>query len=170
MVAEAMSNPDPVESAWKIHGILNDWTGKADAKASFALTIESASLGAVIAFSNKDRALGQISDPQLLWLYRIGTMVLSVAVLCAAAAVVPQIRGRLARRNWQDNFIYFGHLRSWNPRNLEEALLDMELLPVLTRQLVAMSKIAWIKYRLIQVSLVLAVLGALLITVSGVLA
>ena len=97
-------------------------------------------------------------------------MVLSVAVLCAAAAVVPQIRGRLARRNWQDNFIYFGHLRSWTPRNLEEALLDMELLPVLTRQLVAMSKIAWIKYRLVQVSLILAVLGALLITVSGVLA
>jgi len=39
-----------------------------------------------------------------------------------------------------------------------------------TRQLVAMSKIAWIKYRLVQVSLASAVVGAVLIALSGVLA
>jgi hypothetical protein len=103
-------------------------------------------------------------------LYRIGAVVLSIAVLCATAAVIPQIRGRLARQAWRTNFIYFGHLRLWNPHDLEEALSQSEFLPVLTRQLVAMSKIAWIKYRLVQVSLACAVVGALLVALSGVLA
>ena len=165
-----MSQLDPVESAWRIHGVLNDWTGKADAKASFALTIESAFLGAVIAFSNKDRALGQLTDDATLWLYRVGIVALSIAVVLAAAAVMPQIRGRPARHIWRENFIYFGHLRHWNPGVPEQALSERELLPVLSRQLVAMSRIAWIKYRLVQLSLFAALVGGLLIATSGVFA
>ncbi len=164
-----MNQSDPVENAWRIHGILSDWTGKADAKASFALTIESALLAGVIAFSNKDRPLGQLSEMRTLWLYRVGTSLLSAAVLCAAAAVIPQIRSRLARRVWRDNFICFGHLRQWNPSDLEQALSERELLPILTRQLVTMSRIAWIKYRLIQVPLTCAVAGVFFVALSGIL-
>jgi Pycsar effector protein len=165
-----MSEPDPIDTAWKIHGAISDWTGKSDTKASFALTIESAVLGGVIALSNTDRMLGQVHGGAALLLYRLGIATLSAGILCAAIAVMPRIRSRPSRQAWKENFIYFGHLRYWDASALEKALSQEEILPVLTRQLVAMSKIAWTKYRLVQLSMALSIIGTITIVVGGVMA
>jgi len=58
-----------------------------------------------------------------------------------------------------DNFIIFGHLRLWDPVAPSTALRDRDLLPVLSRQILDTSKIAWRKLRRVQISLWCAVLG-----------
>lgn len=42
-----------LETAWRIHAGLGEWTSKVDAKASFALALESAGVATVIALSDE---------------------------------------------------------------------------------------------------------------------
>jgi hypothetical protein len=62
-----MTTPTPadadaraVETAWRIHTELGNWTAKVDAKASFALTLESAATAGVIALSTNDHVLANL--------------------------------------------------------------------------------------------------------------
>jgi hypothetical protein len=162
-------NPAPApDIGWRIHDALRDWTGKVDAKASFALTIESAVLAATVALSGKDGRLSALHHDSLLT-YRIGIALLGIAALAAVAAVIPQIRSGPTEREWRNNFIFFGHLRHWQPDHLAEAWASSEVLPVLARQAVVMSKIAWRKHRELQLSLSAAVLGtAALVTAAAI--
>lgn len=155
-----MSN-DAEEFAWRVHSALIDWTGKVDSKASFSLTIESAVLGGIVALSGSDSPLGKLRTCSELWLYRGGILFLALGVIAAVMAVIPQIRSRRTIVDWQNNIIYFGHLRHWNPNDLAEKLLNVDPITMLARQNVAMSKIAWRKHRLLQASLALAVLGTM---------
>ena len=54
--------------------------------------------------------------------------------------------------------MFFGHLRHWNSDNLAKALSERDILPVLSRQIVNMSCIAWGKHRSVQLSLALLLL------------
>src|SRR3712207_62647 len=123
-MAGNVSQQDPVDTAWRIHGAIADWTGKVDTKASFVLTIESALL------------------------------------------VKPRVRRRDMADEWRDNFVFFGHRQSWRPEDLEAALAERSVLPVLTRQLVNMSKIAWRKHLLVEVSMLCAVVGTALVSLA----
>ncbi|MFJ4671630.1 hypothetical protein [Kitasatospora purpeofusca] len=58
-----MSNEEAVKTAWQIHASSTEVTGRVDAKASFALTIESAALGAIVALSGAGVRLGRLSGP-----------------------------------------------------------------------------------------------------------
>ena len=49
------TDKDTLDTAWRIHGALVDWTGKVDAKASFAFALESAGLGVIVTLSGRDR-------------------------------------------------------------------------------------------------------------------
>jgi Family of unknown function (DUF5706) len=49
-----------------------------------------------------------------------------------------------------DNFVDFGHWRPEDPQASQASLLEGDTLPVLTNQLVTMSKIAWTKHRRVQ--------------------
>lgn len=44
-----------LDTAWRIHGALVDWTGKVDSKASFTVGVESAALAGVITLSASSR-------------------------------------------------------------------------------------------------------------------
>lgn len=167
MVGNLTAPADPVDTAWRIHSALIDWTGKVDTKASFALTIESAAFAGIVAFATSTNGLKWTHSHWPLVSFRFGMGCLGLAVLLSAAAVIPQIRGGHATRNWRENFIHFGHLRKWNPEKLAKALKETDILPVLARQHVVMSRIAWRKHRLLQASMLIAVLGIALVFVPG---
>lgn len=164
-----MTDHDPIDTAWRIHGAITDWTGKVDAKASFALAIESAILAGVITLSADDHLLADLSGWKELWTYRLGVALLVAAVLAVMSVVLPRLRGRRTKSEWRSNFIYFGHLRHWPPDQLTDALQDEPLLPALSHQLVKMSEIAWRKHRALQVSLWLSVVGTALVGVAAAL-
>jgi hypothetical protein len=160
---------DPVDTAWKIYTSLVDWTSKADTKASFALTVESATLAGILTLSGSGRHLTKLSGFGLNLLYWAGVGLLALAVLCSISAVVPQTRKRHLGREHQQNFFYFGHIRHWTPEDLANEIRRSDLLPVLARQLVVMSQIAWRKYRMVQLSLVSALAGAAFTALAGIL-
>lgn len=152
--------PDPIDTGWKIHAALVDWTGKVDTKASFALTIEAALLAGVVTLSGDERVFSNLSGWAVVW-YVLGIFLLIAAVLCAAWVVRPRLRKAEVKAESADNFIYFGHLRHLTPEDVQGRLENADLLPVLSKQLVEMSKIAWLKHRLVQLSMSLAPIGVL---------
>nr|WP_219927234.1 Pycsar system effector family protein [Prauserella shujinwangii] len=164
-----MTDHDPVETAWRVHAAIVEWTGKVDAKASFAATIESVILGGVITLSDSRRLLADLNSfPAIL--RDVGLAILAFAVLCAISVVTPRLRSSKMKNEASDNFIYFGHLRHWTPFELAEVLAYRDTLPVLSRQLVVMSKVAWQKHRRVQVSLLASVVAVALISLASWLA
>jgi hypothetical protein len=160
------NEPDPIDTAWHIHDALCDWTGKVDAKASFALSIESAVLIAILALATDDHRLTNLHHVSRV-LFLAGIVGVIVGVLAAVVAVCPQIREKEVNESWQDNMIFFGHLKHWKQDALTAALKSHELLPMLSRQLIVMSEIAWKKHRLLQVSLICAVIGTALVGIAA---
>nr|WP_170949063.1 Pycsar system effector family protein [Rhodococcus sp. 06-621-2] len=160
---------DPVETAWKIHAAIVDWTGKVDTKASFTLTIESALLGGVVALSGDGRVFHDLGGFSIVW-YVLGVVTLMLSVLSVVAVVRPRLRKGGLKSEARENFVYFGHLRHLDAAAVQHHLETSDLLPVLSKQLVEMSKIAWTKHRLVQVSMSLAPLGVLFLVISSLVA
>jgi hypothetical protein len=158
---------DSLHAAWHIYDAVADWTGKVDAKASYALTTESAVLAGAVALSQPG---GRLSTPQvnpLTWVYGTGIALLAAAVLASVSVIMPRLtRGRRLRREWPSNYVYFGHLRYWRPQDLEQAMRQENILPVLARAVVAMSELTWRKHRCMQASLFLSALGSALIVLA----
>ncbi len=149
---------DPEERAWRIHAAIADWTGKADTKASFALTIESAFLGFVIAFAREDTDR-LAENPRGGAILGFVLLFLGLAILISAAVVIPYLRSSQLKREAAENYVYFGHLRHWKPDDLAKELETGSTLPSLSQQLINMSDIAWSKHRRLQASLLLAGIG-----------
>lgn len=162
-----MADQDPIETAWRIHAAQVDWTGKVDSKASFALAIESAVMAGIISLTGDERRLAHLENAWEQAFFWLGVSALVVALVTVAWVVRPRLRSWRLHDEIENNFIYFGHLRKWQPEDLENALANTELLPVLTRQIVAMSKIAWLKHRLLQVSMTAALLGTAMVAVAA---
>ncbi|PSM37822.1 hypothetical protein C6Y14_40030 [Streptomyces dioscori] len=154
-----MAETDPVETAWRVHTVLTDWAGKVDAKAAFALTLESAALGALIAVSGPGHRLGELDSTLPKVLFWLGVALLGLAALAAVSVVSPRLRSEpgLDREN---HFIYFGDLRHWDPQHLAERLGQVSPLESLTRQLVTMSQVVWVKHQRVRQSLMLAIAGS----------
>ncbi|MFC0005431.1 Pycsar system effector family protein [Micromonospora siamensis] len=165
-----MTSTDPAETAWKIHAALVDWTGKVDAKASFALTIESAVLAGAVGLSNSGSRFGNLTGVWPLLIFWAGAGLLAVSVVLSVLVVMPRTRNKNVPTEWPSNFIYFGHLQHWSPEPLEQALRDLDPLPMLSRQLVVMSKIACTKHRRVQESFAAALVGAFLLVIAGMIA
>lgn len=159
LAAVTDSHAAAVENAWRIHATLADWTGKVDAKASFALAIESAVIATIVTLAGDNRRLSHLTGAWQNGLYWTGLVLLVAAVIAIITVVVPQLRSRKLAEEWPENFIYFGHLRHWTGAELGAALERQDILPVLSRQLVNMSSVAWRKHQLLQVSLLMSVLG-----------
>lgn len=161
------ANNGGIDFAWRVHGALDAWTSKVDTKASIALGIETAVLGFVISLSVNKGPLSALDRTPLL-LYRIGLLLLVLALVLVLGVVMPQLDRRGAKRDWQNNMIYFGHLRRWDVAKLAEALsTGAARHHQLARQLVKMSQIAWRKHVWLQWSLVLLVLGSGCLGLAG---
>lgn len=163
-----MTNPDPVDTAWKIHSALTDWTGKVDTKASFTLTIETALLAGVATLYGSDRALSGLQGWRSI-VSGVGVAFLACAMLSAVAVVIPRLRRKrnLKAEAEAGNFIYFGHLRHLEPETIGNFITNAEMLPVLAYQHHKMADIAWTKHRLVQVSMGMAVIGIGLVAVAA---
>jgi hypothetical protein len=163
LLVGALSNDpkrtDGSEFAWRVHTAIDSWTGKVDTKASIALAIETAVLGFIISLSGDDGPLSSLHGTDL-WLYRIGIVLIGFGILTALGVVAPQLGRFRAQREWQENMIYFGHLRHWDSNELAKELMkDAPRQQQLARQLVQMSRIAWRKHVWLQWSLALFVVG-----------
>ncbi|WP_443032530.1 Pycsar system effector family protein [Streptomyces sp. BA2] len=62
------------------------------------------------------------------------------------------------------------HLQFWEPTALTQKLEQQDMLPILSNQLINMSKIAWKKHRHVQLSFILAGLGGTLVLIAGYIA
>lgn len=154
-----------MESAWRIHAVLMDWTGKADAKAAVVLSLESAVMTAFAVLSGgRPHSAGPTVSALCYWTGG-GLLVLSVAV--CVLAVLPRLKGVGSGEQRRMDYIYFGHLKRWDSQDLAEALPVHEVLPMLARQLVTLSRVCWRKHRLVQLSIIVACAGTLLSAVSA---
>jgi hypothetical protein len=158
---------DPIETAWRVHAAQVDWTGKVDAKATFAFGIESAALGLAVTLSSGGRTFDGLQGIPTV-LYLSGVIILLAGALVALLAVIPRLRSSKTRNEAYKGYIYFGHLRHWSADGLAAHLLkEADLLSVLTRQCVSMADIAWHKHRLVQISFVLGAMGIALLAFCG---
>lgn len=149
-----------VEAAWKIHAAQIDWTGRVDAKASFAFGLESAALGLTVALSASGRTYSGLSGWLQHGLYWAGIALVLGGALFALAVVIPRLRQSAIRQEAATNYIYFGHLQHWSALDLAAKLENGDdLLEVIARQCVVMARIAWAKHRLVQRSMVLGAAG-----------
>lgn len=60
MTSTPPSTPESHETAWRIHAAIGEWTARVDAKASFALTLESAALAGIVALSDDGHLFGDL--------------------------------------------------------------------------------------------------------------
>lgn len=164
---ETAKDSSSLDTAWRIHGALVDWTGKVDAKASFAFTIESAGVATTVALSGDKRMFSALDGPWQNVLYYGGIVALLIAAAFSVWVVIPRLRMRHVKNEYPNNFIYFGHLQYWKPEDLPGAIAKKDLLPVLTHQMVKMSKIAWRKHVAVKVSMWLAISGGVVLVTCG---
>lgn len=163
------SDKEALDTAWKIHAALVDWTGKVDAKASFAVTLESAGIATIVALSSKDRIFGALTGHLQLAAYYGALGCLIVAASLAMWVVIPRLRMWKVRKEAPENFIYFGHLQYWEPLELAEKIKTAEMLPVIAKQMVGMSEIAWRKHLFVKASMILAIVGGGCLLACGLL-
>ncbi|MFJ7330931.1 Pycsar system effector family protein [Streptomyces cyaneofuscatus] len=160
-----------VETAWRIHGAVGEWTARVDAKAAFALTLESAAAAGIIALSGSGNIFADLHGwgaRSLLW---AGSAFILIGAVFAVLVVVPRLRAPRMQDEASGNFVYFGHLMHREATELANSLRRTDtVLPVLSRQLIVMSKIVWRKHRHVQLSLAFFTLGLLLVLIAAVLA
>lgn len=158
-----------VEFAWRIHTSIRDWTALADVKASIMLPLESAIFAFVITQSSHSRIFGRLNRWGLI-AYWCGIVLILMAILSAAATIVPRLDRRKIKKAWRENFIYFGHLRHWDPQQLADRLLQLRTvdLDAISTNLITMSRVAWRKHEFLQASIALLI-GAILLLVIAVL-
>lgn len=152
---------EALDTAWKIHAALVDWTGKVDAKASFSFTLQSAALGVTVALSASDRMFAVLEGPWQNIAYAVACVSLILGAGCSMWVVIPRLRLFHVKKEWPDNFIYFGHVKFWKPGDLKEKIRDADMLSVLSNQMVRMSRIAWTKHILVKLSMSFASMGGI---------
>ena len=139
---------------------------RVDTKATIVFTVEAAVLaGVVTALGNPTFASAVTGWRQPVAL--LGTAASVVAVFAAFLVIIPQLGGRSVAQEQQ--FLYFGHLRRWEPSMLAEriaALTEEEEIAQLATQLTRLGKLNRRKYVLLSVAVAAALLGALLLVAA----
>jgi hypothetical protein len=169
-VSDVIDSPDysvAEDRAWRIHAALADWTGKVDSKATFCFALESGALVVVANLTSDGRLFGSLHTSIQKWIFALGVLLLIAGVLCAALVIAPRMNRAEIAQTWKTNTIYFGHLRLWETATLEKVLQEDSILPSLSAQLTAMSKIAWRKHLIVQWSLILGLSGAFSLGISA---
>jgi len=85
---------EPLDTAWRIHAAVADWTGKVDSKASFCFAIESAALVAVINLKADGRVFDDLHGAGEQTSFFVGVALLTAGILSAVWVVIPRLRRR----------------------------------------------------------------------------
>jgi hypothetical protein len=157
-----------VAFAWKTHNAITDWTAKVDYKAAIVLSLGGILLGFFVTLSAQGRLLAGLRTGHVI-VERIGLGFTILGVLLAGLVVAPRLNRRASKSGWRENFIYFGHLRRWEPVDLKDRLLSIDAnqeLNILATQLVNTSRIAWRKHSLLQYSMICLAIGVGLVALA----
>jgi hypothetical protein len=144
--------------AQKVHDSVAGSIGKADAKAGFVATLNTAVLAGVVALVQ----LEQIGTAGRV-LVSLGLALMVAALLCAVAAVLPILRARHTRHG-AGNVLYFGTVRHYSPEELADRLTTEDTAREMCAQAVVLSRLSWIKHRLLQAAMIATLAGA---TITG---
>ncbi len=151
------------DDLWQIHAAQVDWTGKVDAKATFALTLQAGLLAAAVVL------LPDMKTGLEYGLMAAAGAFIFVGAVFAAMVVTPQLRSKSVSAEARSNYIYFGHARGWHARKLVKHLRKHDISEQIARQIIVMADIAWKKHRRVAVSVWLSVLGGALLIAAAVL-
>jgi hypothetical protein len=140
--------------AQKVHDSVAGSIGKADAKAGFVATLNTAVLAGVVALVQLDQlgAAGRV-------LLSLGVALMVAALLCAVAVVLPILRARHTKHG-SGNVLYFGTVRHYTPEELADRLAGEDTAREMCAQAVVLSRLSWIKHRLLQVAMLATIAGA----------
>lgn len=148
------------------------WTNKVDTKGSILLALQGGALFAIFSASGSNGVLADLNGWRQL-VASLGTAALLLAMVTAVLAIFPRLgSARQHREQHRDHIIYFGHLRHWSPSELHTRMQRLSVddeLAALAGQLVRAGRTNWIKYRLVQLSLLLAVVGILAVSSAALL-
>ena len=103
-------------------------------------------------------------------MYVAGLVLLGFAIVLVGGVVRPMLRSDSTKLESKEDFIFFGHGRHWDPEDPAQKLREVDMLPVLSRQIVRASELAWKKHRRLQASLLCPLPGAGLVIWSAALA
>ena len=144
--------------AQKVHDSVAGSIGKADAKAGFVATMNTAVLAGVVALVHLDKlsTAGRV-------LVSLGVVLMVAALLCAVAVVLPILRARHTKHG-SGNVLYFGTVRHYTPEELADRLAGEDTAREMCAQAVVLSRLSWIKHRLLQLAMLSTIAGA---TVTG---
>ncbi|MGW1341343.1 Pycsar system effector family protein [Kribbella sp. NPDC002412] len=166
-----MNERTQLDLAWRMHDSAAQAIDKADTKAGFAATVETALAALVLTLVSQSHGAPLVARVA----FGVALVALAVALGSALLVVVPRLH-RPADALVPGEFLYFGAVR----RRSVEQLLDRHIHPrtydnkvadtlvAVTHQAKRLADIAWTKHQWLRVSFLAAVLGAVL-TVAGVL-
>jgi hypothetical protein len=166
-----MSERTQMDLAWRMHDSAAAAIDKADTKAGFAATVETALAAVVLTLVSQSHGAPMVARVA----FGVALASLAVALGSALLVVVPRLY-RPADALVPGEFLYFGAVR----RRSVEQLLDRHVDPQLSRDKVAaplvavthqakrLADIAWTKHQWLRVSFAAAVVGAVF-AVAGVL-
>ncbi|MDT5017031.1 MAG: hypothetical protein QOD39_3191 [Mycobacterium sp.] len=143
--------------AWRVHDAAAGSIDKADTKAGFVATLNTALLAGVLTIAHLDRlhTAGRV-------LVSLGVALMVAAVLFAVAAVLPILRARHTKHN-TGNVLYFGTVRQHSAARLADRLASEDTVQEVCGQAVVLSRLSWLKHRLVQLSLIATVAGSNLV-------
>ncbi|MFK4084015.1 Pycsar system effector family protein [Kribbella sp. NPDC020789] len=143
--------------AQKIHDLVAGSIGKADAKAGFVATLNTAVLAGVVALVQFD----QLGTAERL-LVSGGLALLVAALLCAVAVVLPILRARHTKHG-AGSVLYFGTVRHYTPDELANRLAAADTVREICAQSVILSRLSWRKHRLLQAAMLATIGGSVVI-------
>lgn len=147
-----------LDLAWRVHDTAAASIAKADTKAGFVATVNTALLAGVLTLTHPDR-LGPVAG----FLVSLGIAFMAAAILFAVAVAVPILRARNAKHATAGDFLYFGAVRHSSPNVLAERLEDEDPLRGVCNQAITLSRLSWLKHRLVQLSLLATIVGSNLV-------
>ncbi|MFG1820392.1 Pycsar system effector family protein [Kribbella sp. NPDC049174] len=165
-----MSERIVLDLAWRMHDSAAAAIDKADTKAGFAATVETALAAVVLTLVSQSQGAPVAARV----LFGLSLSALAVALGSALLVVVPRLH-RPADELVPGEFLYFGAVRRRSvaelvDRHIDPATYERVAFPVVavTHQAKRLADIAWAKHRWLRVSFAAAVAGAVF-TVAGVL-
>lgn len=163
-----MNESTAVDLAWRMHDSAAGAVDRADTKAGFALTVETASAAVVLTL------LSQAHGSLLLVRVLFGSALVALAGAVVAAMLV--VTPRLHAPTMQvvpGEFLYFGAVRMRSVQQLRWHI-DPDVYggqvarpwEAITHQAKRLAEIAWTKHRLVRVSFLAAGAGSALATIA----
>jgi pycsar effector protein len=162
MAEPAPTPAERIDFAWHCHSAQESWTAKVDTKASIVLTADLIGIAALVGVVARDYYHGW-RDAQVV----IAVALACVGIVATIAAIFPMLGPR--RPASVTNLVYFGQLRRRMAADVAAQLAGAttrEFLDELSRQLVNMARLNWIKHRLLQCGLSFSVAAFLLAAIA----